>query len=91
MADVKKLYIQMIRNIGGGDILDKKRDTTINEATKKKEYSTTLNYEQLEKHIILNTKYKNRSCRGYAPEILEQFDIKPIMTDYGNDVDCFLD
>ena len=80
----------MIRNIGGGDILDKSAIQQLMKY-KEKEYSTTLNYEQLKKHIILNTKYKNKSCRGYAPEILKQFEIKPIMTDYGDDVDCFLD
>lgn len=80
----------MIRNIGGGDVLEASYDTETHAITKKREYTYAINYERLEKHIICNTKFKNKSCRGYSPEILELFVIKPIMTEYGDDVD-FLD
>ena len=79
--ELKQLYLAMLKNVGGYNIINAERSAKM-DANKKRQYIYTLNHENIRHHLELN-KYKNRDGNDFHPMADDLYKIKV--------VDAFLD
>ena len=73
--DLKQIYITMVKQVAGINIVKTKRSTKINEATGKKDTNYLLDTDVIRHHLQLN-KFKNPMCFDFLQEISDTYGLK---------------